>query len=265
MTMALSARHLEYVTDDGTSLLRDAHFDLPEKAVLAIAGPNGAGKTTLLNLLCGAVPIKTGDVLVQGQSLRRFSAMERARQIAVVGQQEQPDGRLRLRDYVALGQIPIQADFSGAEHAAHLTHVLHLTGLALLADKRMGTLSGGERQRAHVARALAQRPSLLFLDEPTNHLDPDAKGRVLSLVASLEVTVVMVVHDLVLIPEFASHIALMKNTTMTGFGPVRDILTPARVRDTFGVTYLSFAHEGRMIPALDIRKTPIRTDQRSLS
>lgn len=264
MSAVLSAKGLGWRTPDGAHLLRDVSFDLDEGAVLAIAGPNGAGKTTLLNLLSGAVPIAQGIVLIRGQSLRDMTAMKRARQIAVVGQQEQPDGRLILRDYVALGQIPILADYSNAAHAEHLTHVLNLTQLKPLADKQMGILSGGERQRAHVARALAQRPSLLFLDEPTNHLDPDAKGRVLSLVTGLGVTVVMVVHDLVLIPEFASHVALMKDAAMTGFGPVAEILTPARVRETFGVSYLSFAHDGRMIPALDIQKTPIPNDQRSI-
>ncbi|WP_109311106.1 ABC transporter ATP-binding protein [Ruegeria sp. AU67] len=251
----LEARGLEYYALNGDVLLQNINFELNEGATLAIAGPNGAGKTTLLNLLCGGEEIVLGDVLVKGRSLRQLSAMDRARMIAVVSQQESPDGRLFLRDYVALGQIPIRADRSAAEHALELDRILKLTGLVALADKRMAVLSGGERQRAHIARALAQNPSLLFLDEPTNHLDPDAKGRMLSLVAELGITVVMIVHDLVMIPEFATHVALMKSTRLTGFGPVHEVLTPERVRETFGVDFLSFQHEGRMIPALDIRRT----------
>ncbi len=165
-----------------------------------------------------------------------------------------PDGRLQLRDYVALGQIPIRADKSAEALKTDLQRVLDTTELSHLAGKQMAKLSGGERQRAHIARALAQNPSLLFLDEPTNHLDPDAKGHMLSLVAELGVTVVMIVHDLVMIPEFASHVALMKNAQLTAFGPVAEVLTPDRVRETFGVDYLCFQHEGRVIPALDIRK-----------
>ncbi len=255
----LVARDLEYYALNGDALLQDASFELDEGAILAIAGPNGAGKTTLLNLLCGTAEIVLGDVLVKGRSLKQMPAKDRARMIAVVSQQELPDGRLLLRDYVAMGQIPIRADRSAAEHAEELDRVLNLTGLNALADKRMAMLSGGERQRAHIARALAQNPSLLFLDEPTNHLDPDAKGRMLSLVAELGITVVMIVHDLVMIPEFATHVALMKSTRLTGFGPVADVLTPERVRDTFGVDYLCFHHEGRVIPALDIRRTTVST------
>lgn len=255
----LAAKDLEYYALNGDVLLQGISFDLNEGSILAIAGPNGAGKTTLLNLLCGAEALALGDVSIGGRSLRDLSAQERARMIAVVSQQELPDGRLLLRDYVALGQIPIRADRSAEAHAAELGRILDLTGLGALADKRMAVLSGGERQRAHIARALAQDPSLLFLDEPTNHLDPDAKGRMLSLVAELGITVVMIVHDLVMIPEFATHVALMKSTRLTGFGPVGEVLTPDRVRDTFGVDYLCFHHEGRVIPALDIRRTKVST------
>lgn len=250
----LVAEGLEYHALNGEILLQDVSFTLEEGSVLAIAGPNGAGKTTLLNLLCGVERLALGDVRIHGQSLRALSAPQRARSIAVVGQQETPDGRLRLRDYVALGQIPIQPTRSAADHKTALDRVLAMAELAHLADKPMARLSGGERQRAHIARALAQNPSLLFLDEPTNHLDPDAKGYMLSLVADLGVTVVMIVHDLVMIPEFATHVALMKSTRLTGFGPVSDVLTPDRVRETFGIEYLRFQHDGRVIPALDIRK-----------
>lgn len=157
--------------------------------------------------------------------------------------------------------MPIWADYSAADHAASIDRILSLTGLSKLVDQPMDRLSGGERQRTHIARALAQKPQVLFLDEPTNHLDPDAKGgRMLSLVAALGVTVIMVVHDLVMIPpEFATHVALMKDSRLTGFGTVTEVLTPPKaVHDTFGVDYLLLPHGERQIPTLDIRKTEIR-------
>ncbi|MEX0285561.1 MAG: ABC transporter ATP-binding protein [Paracoccaceae bacterium] len=255
----LSAKGLGYTTSTGQALVWDVNFDLEVGATLAIAGPNGAGKTSLLNMLSGIVGATQGDVLVNGHSLQSMPAATRARQIALVSQNSTPDNRLTLQEYVALGQLPLWAERSAAQHRAALSRVLEQTRLTALADKPVGQLSGGERQRAHIARALAQEPQLLCLDEPTNHLDPDAKGRVLSLVAGLGVTVIMIVHDLVLIPEFATHVAMMKNARMTAFGPVADVLTPDRVRETFGVDYLVLSHEGRMIPTLDIRKTHIST------
>ncbi|WP_421702320.1 ABC transporter ATP-binding protein [Aliiroseovarius sp.] len=253
----LSVDNLEYFALNGDRLISDVSFDLPRGARLAIAGPNGAGKTTLLNLLSGIEEIALGDVTIEGQSLRDMPLEQRARRIALVSQHSAPDGRLKLREYVALGQMPIWADHSATEHAEAMDRILGLTGLAALADKPMDRLSGGERQRAHIARALAQKPQILFLDEPTNHLDPDAKGRMLSLVAALGVTVIMVVHDLVMIPEFATHVALMKDSRLTGFGSVTEVLTPQAVHDTFGVNYLLLPHGDRQIPTLDIRKTEI--------
>ncbi len=251
----LCVRDLEYFALNGDPLVSGVSFDLQQGSILAIAGPNGAGKTTLLNLLSGSEPLALGEVLIGGSSLGKMKAQERAGLIALVSQQSAPDGRLRLQDYVALGQLPIVARRSASENSQAIQSILELTGLSRLVKKPMAQLSGGECQRAHIARALAQEPELLFLDEPTNHLDPDAKGRMLSLVASLGITVVMVVHDLVMIPEFATHAALMKSTRLVAFGPTSEVLTPENVQSTFGVRYLSLPHEGRMIPALDIRKT----------
>ena len=253
----LVVRDLAYRVPGGRTLLHPSSFALGKGAILVIAGPNGAGKTTLLNLLCGAATATSGEVLVGGRSLKCLSAAERARTLAVVRQQELPDVRLTLADYVALGQIPIRCERSAEDLTQDLTRVLRLTDLSGLAGQRLGLLSGGERQRAHIARALAQNPSVLFLDEPTNHLDPDAKGRMLSLVTELGITVVMIVHDLVMIPEFASHVGLMQAGRLTRFGPVAKAFTPEAVRTTFGVDYLCFLHKGRRIPALDIRKTPV--------
>lgn len=257
-TPFLSVRELEYFALNGDPLVSGVSFDLDQSAILAIAGPNGAGKSTLLSLISGSEPIALGEVLIAGTSLRQMSAQQRAERIALVSQQSSADGRLLLRDYVALGQLPIAQRRSHADNAQAILRILDLTGLAGKASKQMAQLSGGERQRAHIARALAQEPELLFLDEPTNHLDPDAKGRMLSLVASLGITVVMVVHDLVMIPEFATHAALMKSTRLVAFGEVSEVLTPENVQATFGVNYLRLPHEGRLIPALDIRKTTIQ-------
>ncbi|MBC6437372.1 MAG: ABC transporter ATP-binding protein [Rhodobacteraceae bacterium] len=251
----LTVEDVEYFDVNGVRLLHPVSFNLDQGSVMMIAGPNGAGKSTLLNLLSGLKTLALGDVLIEGRSLKSMSASARAKKIAVVSQHGYPDGRLKLRDYVALGQMPIWSNHSAMDHAATLDRVLDMTRLTTLAERPMAQLSGGECQRAHIARALAQRPHLLFLDEPTNHLDPDAKGRMLSLISSLGVTVIMIVHDLVMIPEFASHVALMKSARLTDFGRVGDVLTPASVRKNFGVDYLELPHGNRIIAALDIRKT----------
>lgn len=255
--IALTIDKLGFQTASGVTLLEDASFALPKGAILAIAGPNGAGKTTLMGMLAGIVSPTAGEVTVEGQSLTSMTALNRARTIALVSQHGNPDGRLAVRDYVALGQMPIWSEHARADHADALVSVLDLTQLAEKAAAAMSSLSGGERQRAHIARALAQRPKLLLLDEPTNHLDPEAKGRMLSLIASLGITVAMVVHDLVMIPEFTTHTALVHAGRVTAFGLTAEVLTPAAVLETFGVEYLLLPHADRQVPALDIRKSTV--------
>ena len=257
----LSVRNLSFRTASQQVLLQDVSFDLPKASVLAIAGPNGAGKTTLLNLLSGMEEVTQGEVTINGASLRTMPMDVRAHKLAVVAQHAAPDHRLSVQDYVAMGQMPIWSDHAMTDHAQALQEVLEITQLDHLSAKTIAQLSGGELQRAHIARALVQRPELLFLDEPTNHLDPDAKGRMLSLICGLGITVVMVLHDLVLIPEFATHVALMKDARLMAFGPVGEVQTPQSIADAFGVIYRLLPHEGRVIPALDIRKTPERKGQ----
>lgn len=257
----LDVQGLGFRAPDGQSLLHDITFQLDEGAILAIAGPNGAGKTTLITLLAGLEQPERGDIYFAGQPLNTLSAQQKAQRIAVVSQQEQPDARLTLRDYVALGQIPIWSTYTKPDHVTALDEVLDITGLSRFAAKSMAQLSGGERQRAHIARALAQRPKLLFLDEPTNHLDPHAKGKMLSLIAELKITVVMILHDLVLIPEFATHVALLNNAQLHAFGLADNVLTPDRVRKIFGVDYIRLPHEGRVVHALDIRRSSLMPAQ----
>lgn len=255
----LTVSDLSYRTPCGKMLLQHVSFVLEQGAVLAIAGPNGAGKTTLLKLLSNLDNKAIGEIYIGCQSLHSLSSEERAQMIAVVSQQSSPNNRLLVGDYVELGQIPIWSQYSLKEHRDSLKEVLALTNLTGLANKSIGQLSGGELQRAHIARALVQKPKLLFLDEPTNHLDPEAKGRMLSLVAALGITVVMVVHDLVLIPQFASHVALLKDTKLIAYGVTAEVLTPENVRHVFGVDYLLLPYKNRQIPTLDIQRTPILT------
>ena len=131
----LKARKLSFCTSAGQVLLRDVSFDLPHGTVLAIAGPNGAGKTTLLNILAGLTEASAGSVSLDGQDINQLPPAQRANLIALVSQQSAPDTRLPLRDYVALGQMPIWAESSKQTHQDDLNRILELTGLQPLAHK----------------------------------------------------------------------------------------------------------------------------------
>jgi iron complex transport system ATP-binding protein len=250
----LTACGLTFRASNGRSLVEDVSLRLGTRERLAIVGPNGAGKTTLLRMLAGNLPPHAGTIHLFGDDLSRMRPSERAKHIAVVGQSDHPDGRIRLCDYVGLGRVPHTGVRSRGEEWAIIRDALARVGLEAMRDQEFGTLSGGERQRAQIARALAQEPQLLFLDEPTNHLDPRARGDLLRLVASLHLTVVAVLHDLALVPLFANRVAVMEGGRLAALGSPNDALSPSIVRAVFAVDVLRLRHpaEDRELTVFDI-------------
>ena len=252
--LILEARKVGYHTPNGTVLIDKVDLQISKGESVAIAGPNGAGKSTLLKILAGLLSPSDGDIELFGSPLASLHAHQRAKLIAFVDQREQPDKRLATEEYVALGRIPHRRYASKLTNDRAVSDALEAVGLISRRSERLATLSGGEMQRAVIARALCQEPSVLFLDEPTNHLDPKAKGSVLSLVASLGITTVCVLHDLALIPKFADQTVLLNEAAVVVKGPTKDALNAAAVETVFGIELLRFPHPrgGHPVSALDI-------------
>ncbi len=258
----LEARNLSYHAENGHPIIKQVDLSVEEGEIVALAGPNGAGKSTLLKLLAGLLTPSQGEVDIFGSSLAKLSARQRAQQIAFVDQREQPDGRLTTMEYIALGRIPHQHTQAQNNHQQAIENALKTVGLTHRQQNRLATLSGGELQRAVIARALCQEPTILFLDEPTNHLDPKAKGDMLSLISSLGVTTICVLHDLALIPKLADKTLLIDKAAVAYSGKTDDTLSKAAVKQVFGVDLLTFPHpqSGLPLSTLDI---PINKTQSS--
>jgi iron complex transport system ATP-binding protein len=109
-------------------------------------------------------------------------------------------------------------------------------------------LSGGERQRVHIARALAQRPQMLLLDEPANHLDIQHQLSILNVVRTLPVTTLIALHDLNQALN-CDRLAVLERGRLVALGKPLEVLTPARLQDTFGVRahYLTDPFDGAQI------------------
>ena len=252
--VALDLNGLGYRTPSGIDLLQDVTLHLHPGETLAVVGLNGAGKTTLIRLLAGLLTPTSGTIELDGRSCDAMPSAERARLIAYVGQHDEADGRLLLRDYVALGTLPHRASLSPVEASGRAAEALDQVGMSGMASAPFEMLSGGERQRAKFARAICQAPRLLLLDEPTNHLDPAARGALLSTTLQLGITVVTALHDLTLIEAFASHVAVLSKGRLAAYGHPADVLQPKTVNDVFGVNLyrLDHPHEERVLPSLDI-------------
>src|SRR5690606_37989993 len=134
-----------------------------------------------------------------------------AQRLAIVEQTPEVHEDITVQETAALGRTPHRSTFAtldGEDHAA-IEHALALTGMSAYRSRTWRSLSGGEQQRAQLARALAQQPEVIVLDEPTNHLDIRYQLEVLTLLRSVEMTVVTALHDLNLAARFCDRIAIL--------------------------------------------------------
>jgi putative ABC transport system ATP-binding protein len=167
---------------------------------VAVMGPSGCGKSTLLNLISGLDVPTAGQVILAGQSLGGRSESELARirraHVGFVFQFHNLLNGMTAHEQVALAAA--LAGMSRREADARARDLLDLLGLRERADHLPGVLSGGERQRLAIARALANRPTVLLADEPTGALDSQAGEEVLELFRRLHrdgQTILLVTHD----------------------------------------------------------------------
>ena len=206
---------------------------------LAVIGPNGAGKSTLLRALAGVLPTD-GLVELEGTPMRKLSARERARRIALVAQTPVIPEGITVGDYVALGRTPYAGLFGAARPGDHLRVVdaLHDLDVGHLVERRVDTLSGGERQRVLIARALVQDTRILLLDEPTSSLDVGHQQDVLELVDRLrrerDLAVVMTIHDLTLASRYPERLLLLVEGREEASGSPFDVLTEAHLSRFYG-------------------------------
>lgn len=213
------------------SVLSDVSTTVDDRGWLGIIGPNGSGKSTLIKAIAGLVRHE-GAVLVDGREVSELSRRQRARTLAYSPQVPLLPPGLTVTDYVLLGRTPHlpRLGHEGAADLEVVTGVLERLDMLALADRELTTLSGGERQRAVLARALAQRASILLLDEPTTGLDLGHAQALLELIddlrAELGTTVVMSVHDLTLAAQYADHLLLLDNGHVVTQGRPAEVLTP---------------------------------------
>ena len=236
----------------GALILDNIHFALRSGEKLAVIGPNGSGKSSLLRTLIGETRPDSGDIYWRGRALSNWSAAERAKSIAFLAQNDLPDLRLSLEDYVALGRLPFGEQPAAAKRIVDQT--IEETGLGPLRRHPLGRLSGGQRQRAALARALAQSPDLLLLDEPTNHLDPPGRSALLSLVKNKDIAVIAVLHDLPVAEAFADRILVLNESRQVACGTPETVLQTPVILPVFGMNSFKVAHpvSGKTLRIFDV-------------
>lgn len=227
-----SARH---VAVDHVSL------DVEEGETLAIVGESGAGKSTLGRLVVRLVPADSGTIRFDGEDLLALSQrpLRRARrgiQIIFQDPYSSLDPRLEIFGSV-MEPLQVHSLYDHAERTRRTITLLERVGISRRWFKRLpGELSGGQLQRVAIARALTLRPKLIVCDEPVAALDVSVRAQVLELLRELQsdfgVAYLFISHDLAVVGELASRVAVMQAARIVETGSVDRIFDSPRHKYT---------------------------------
>src|SRR5579863_4436046 len=217
------SRHYEM----GAAVIRavdDVTLDVRSGEFVALLGSSGSGKSTLLNLMAGLDRPTGGAIFANGKDLSTLSSLELARYrsstVGMVFQSFNLLPRMTLEENV---ELPLRlAEVDRADRGKRVAEALERVKLDKRSGHRPSELSGGEQQRAAIARALVNRPKILFADEPTGNLDSATGEAILTLLreiqASMGMTIVMVTHERPLAERFADRIVALADGKLLSNG-----------------------------------------------
>jgi cobalt/nickel transport system ATP-binding protein len=208
---SLEISGLAYAYPDGNQALFGVNLSINQGERVALLGPNGAGKTTLVLHLNGIIPTMQGQVRVAGEvvdSKNAESIKSVRHKVGIVFQD--PDDQLFMPTVgqdVAFG--PYNAGLRGLELERAVNEALELVGMSEFIDRPPHHLSFGQRRRVAVATVLAMKPEILVMDEPSSNLDPAARRELAEIITSLDVTLLMVTHDLPFAHELCQRAVIL--------------------------------------------------------
>ncbi|MFJ4907855.1 energy-coupling factor ABC transporter ATP-binding protein [Streptomyces sp. NPDC093249] len=220
---SLDVRGLAYAYPDGHQALFGVDLTVARGERVALLGPNGAGKTTLVLHLNGILTGGAGSVTVAGLPVGRAHMAEIRRKVGIVFQD--PDDQLfmpTVREDVAFG--PAAAGLRGAALDEVVREALDRVGMTAYADRPPHHLSFGQRRRVAVATVLATEPEILVLDEPSSNLDPASRRELADILRALDVTVLMVTHDLPYALELCPRAVVLSEGVIAADGPTGALL-----------------------------------------
>ena len=214
--------------------LNQIQFNVDKGEIFGFLGPSGAGKTTLINILTGQLKADEGTTQLLGKDTKDLTPEDLAH-IGLVGDSSGYYEKLSLEK-----NLIVYAKIYGLPNS-RVDEVLEQVGLLESKKTIAEKLSTGMRQRMFLARALLNRPELLFLDEPTSGLDPMTSKKIHRLLEELKAagtTIFLTTHDMVEATEMCDRISLLNQGDLVEIGTPRDIIQKYNKEKRVKVTFV---------------------------
>jgi len=236
----LEIRNLNKVYDDGYHAVRDMSYSLPSGKLVGLIGPNGCGKSTMMKCINKMHSITSGDILIDGQSVKDQSIKEIAKQVANVPAELKNSFGLTVYETVMLGRYPYLKNmwWETNEDESEVIDAMKKFGVDHLQNRQINMLSSGELQRVLIAKAYVQKPRLMLVDEPTSHLDMKFKLNVMEYLRAMvrkDMTVLVAEHDISLMARYCDLCLIMKKGELVAIGNPKEVITEELVRDVYDV------------------------------
>ncbi len=220
-----------FETKDGSvQALNHVSLSIESGDIYGIIGMSGAGKSTLVRCMNFLEVPSDGKVLIDGKSLSEFSPKELRKEREKIGMIFQHFNLLMQKNVLENVCFPLYIQGKKkAEARAKALELLEIVGLADRAKAYPAQLSGGQKQRVAIARALASDPQILLCDEATSALDPQTTSSILELLQDINqkfgITIVIITHQMSVVREICTHVAIMKDGEVKEQGLVEEIFS----------------------------------------
>lgn len=212
-------------------------IQVKQKQFVGLIGPNGCGKSTFLKTIYKVLKPTSGYIQFQDMDLVGAKEKDIAKKMGVITQFHSLPFDFSVYQMVQMGRAPHNHSLFQNKEKNHqiVMEALAHTHLLDYKDHSFLSLSGGEKQRVLLARTLAQQPEFLILDEPTNHLDIRFQVEFLSLVTSLNIGTLAVLHNLEQAITYCDYLYILKDGKLVAQGEPDHVLTEELIRYVYEV------------------------------
>ena len=233
---AIEVRHLYKTFEQkggSVEALKDISLQIEAGDIYGIIGMSGAGKSTLVRCLNYLEKPTSGEVIIGGQNLGTLTERELRAQRSDIAMIFQHFNLLMQKNVLDNVCFPMRIQKKKKKEARERAlELLHTVGLSDKANAYPSQLSGGQKQRVAIARALASDPKILLCDEATSALDPQTTASILALLKEINqkfgITIVIITHQMSVIREICSHVAIVEQGSIAEQGLVEEIFNHPR-------------------------------------